>query len=173
MGYYVELVEMDCDIEEEQYKEALDCFTKLMAPNLFWDWGGTNSKEIRYSWVNTSRCTEILLSETLTEEEKIIDLFQEWGYGFSRHLLREGGGLVSRPPPSLDTPPYCGKPFLSLEAKEFEKWGDDEILWEALAPAIKDQSKIRFKGEEYYAFWQYRFSEGKVVKSRGVVDWGD
>lgn len=51
-----------------------------------------------------------------------------------------------------------------------EKLGDDEMLFRALAPFVKDGSYIEFRGEDN-AMWRYVFENGKMEEKFATVTW--
>jgi len=59
-----------------------------------------------------------------------------------------------------------------VEEFEGEKWGDDEILWTALAPFIDPHvyATITWVGEDH-AMWRYEFIDGKVVETYAAITW--
>lgn len=52
-----------------------------------------------------------------------------------------------------------------------EKLGDDEQLWEALAPYVKSGAVIDCRGEDD-ARWRWAFEEGKLQNEDSVEFWG-
>ena len=49
-----------------------------------------------------------------------------------------------------------------------EKLGDDETLFQAIAPWVKDGSFIEMMGEDG-AFWKWVFQDGEVTTQYGTV----
>jgi hypothetical protein len=49
-----------------------------------------------------------------------------------------------------------------------EKLGDDGILWDALAPAVEEDSQIQCRGEDG-ALWRWYFEHGTVIEQDGKV----
>ena len=74
----------------------------------------------------------------------IEEAFREWGYDLS--------------------------PDLQLEGREREKWGDDEAFWKAIAPSVKKDSYIAFRGE-CGALWRYIFTQHRLVEQAGTIHW--
>ena len=59
-----------------------------------------------------------------------------------------------------------------LREKHFlrEKLGDEEILFEVIAPYVKDGSYIEMNGEEG-AIWRWVFKDGKCVEKTPNITW--
>jgi len=51
-----------------------------------------------------------------------------------------------------------------------EKYSDGEILFEALAPYVKEGSYIQMLGEED-DMWRWVFSDGKVTEKKPTIIW--
>ena len=51
-----------------------------------------------------------------------------------------------------------------------EKWGDDEFLWEALAPAVDDGCTIEYHGEDGHK-WRYLFKDGEAKQQNAIITW--
>ncbi|MDP8218651.1 MAG: hypothetical protein P9M03_07995 [Candidatus Theseobacter exili] len=49
-----------------------------------------------------------------------------------------------------------------------EKWGDDEVLYKAIAPFVKNGSLIEVVGEDG-CHWRYIFFNGKAKHQDGIV----
>ena len=153
MGYFVELIESNVVIKEENYGKAIDCFVQLMK-----DVGkkgsgsplsGKGSEGDRwYAWVNTPYVLDVLKLED--KGEALSKAFLGWGYFFDRTI--QGNGI-------------------ELCHRERDKWGDDEYLWEALSSVLDEKSYLRFRGEEVGSYWQYKFENGTMCESGGKLVW--
>jgi hypothetical protein len=51
-----------------------------------------------------------------------------------------------------------------------EKWGDDDILYKAMAPYIKSGAKIFCTGEDHER-WMYLFKKGTMTSKTAKVVW--
>ena len=51
-----------------------------------------------------------------------------------------------------------------------EKWGDDEVLYEALAPFVEEGATIECRGEDGCQ-WRYLFEGGKVKDQTARITW--
>lgn len=85
-----------------------------------------------------------------TSAKNLDEAFDAWRYQLSRHS--EG---------YIDGIEFCG-----------EKYGDDEILFKAIAPYVDSGSFIEFKGEDG-AQWRWVFKDNKVKKVRAKVSWDE
>lgn len=52
-----------------------------------------------------------------------------------------------------------------------EKWGDDEVLIEALSPFFQNGGEIIVTGEDG-DIWGYRFDEDGITHGKGTMVWG-
>jgi hypothetical protein len=52
-----------------------------------------------------------------------------------------------------------------------EKWGDERILFETLAPFIENDSFIEFYGQDDGKSWRFVFEDGKLRKKYPEVIW--
>jgi len=53
---------------------------------------------------------------------------------------------------------------------EGEKLGNDEVLFEALAPFVESDSYIEMSGEEA-ALWRWSFERGELVERNATITW--
>lgn len=53
-----------------------------------------------------------------------------------------------------------------------DKWGDDEVLYRAIAPFVTTTGDptITIEGGDGES-WRYRFSGGGILEERGVIQW--
>ena len=58
----------------------------------------------------------------------------------------------------------------SIKVTEFtgEKMGQDEVLWNAVAPFVMEHAFIEFAGEDGM-LWGYFFENGKLIEKEGYV----
>jgi hypothetical protein len=81
--------------------------------------------------------------------QSLDDAFKAWRYSTS--IAKDGGTYVEY---------FTG-----------EKWGDDQVLYEAIAPFVADAGcDIRIRGEDGEQ-WGYDFREGKLIHMKAVVQW--
>ena len=53
-----------------------------------------------------------------------------------------------------------------------EKWGDDFLMFTALAPYVEDGSYIEMGGEDD-AIWRWKFKDGMVKEQYAEIVWDD
>ncbi len=85
-----------------------------------------------------------------TKSMNIVEIFDEWGYEVEQDL---DGTVI-----------FC--------CHNSDKWGDDEKLFEAIAPAVQDGSLAHFVGEDG-EHWKYVFKNGKMEKRDGAIDFSE
>ena len=101
--------------------------------------------EIRYryfSWVSTNTVKDCLKNNDL------VGALREWRYIFNES----------------DSGDLCFEYF------DGEKLGDDEVLWEALAPAIDKGGELEYRGEDD-ARWRYLFDGTGMTEQVGQTIW--
>jgi hypothetical protein len=140
MGYCID-VYGDLTIREEKIPLAIDCLKKLM-------YRGLNERcgPHGFSWVSSDNVISFLESD-YDEKRKLKCVLREFRYGFED----ENDDLLFH---------Y----FLG------EKWGDDEVLWETLAPAVDNGSMIEYRGEDGHR-WRFLFEDGSVKEQNAVITW--
>lgn len=52
-----------------------------------------------------------------------------------------------------------------------QKWGDDELLFKAIAPYVAEGSSVVCYGEDNNT-WRYLFEGGQAIEEQGEVSWG-
>jgi hypothetical protein len=94
----------------------------------------------------------------------------------------KGGKCLSRHYAWVSNPPKSGFKSLkkALEAWGYEyengeitnrdrsKLGDDQFLWEALAPYIKEGAEVIWDGEDR-SIWKYSFNDGVMTEYTGKI----
>ena len=97
-----------------------------------------------------AKVTTQAVVDALKEKDKaqaLIKAFVEWGYEFEK--TTDGIELVCR---------------------EMSKWGDDEHLWNAVAPVLDHNHYIKWRGEDDH-YWQYKFANGTLNEGSGHLVW--
>lgn len=127
-------------IKEEKFPVAIDCLKKLMY------YRSPESGIPGFAWVSTGNVINFLESDD-DEKRKLKSALREFRYSFED----ENDDLL------FD----C---FLG------SKWGDDEFLWEALAPAVDNGCTIEYHGEDGHK-WRFLFKDGKAKEQNAVITW--
>ena len=144
MGYCIDVCG-DLAIREENIPVAIDCLKELMK-GISEKGGGSSYRggeclERFFSWVNTERVIVHL------ETNNLYGALREWRYDFVENQS------------NVEFNYFLG-----------EKWGDDEYLWQALAPAIDSGSVIEYCGEDGHR-WRYLFEDNGVKEQNAVITW--
>jgi hypothetical protein len=152
VGYFVDVADVSIRIAPENCEKAVSLFVALMEKASDVGSGGSwrEGKVVErfYSWVTTSHVLESLKNPEQSLPANIADAFSHWGYAFSADVK---DGVV-------------------FQYRERDKWGDDESLWEALAPCFDSGSFIEFRGEEG-ALWKYEFNGNSLRELTGHIEW--
>jgi len=156
MGYCVEIITWNITIPADKVADclaainALHTDTELLAHASGGSWGGGVSMEkpLRerkwYSWVDNPKDGEGF--------KDIRDAFTAWRY----EPIQEEDGSVS------------------VDSFHGEKWGDDPILYAAIAPFVLQEAGneaiIECRGEDGN-HWRYLFKDGGMVEQSAKVSW--
>lgn len=89
-------------------------------------------------------------------------IVETWGKSFDT--------LISDFGYSVDTLASGGVNCIFLEHDKF--CHDDEVLFEVIAPFVKEGSYIQFAGEDGL-IWRYSFKNGKYVEQYPNISWED
>ena len=133
MGYYINIINHYVLIPNDQKVEALKAI-KAMAGNTDQMGGGGHtigSPEVVKQWFSWVDMNQLADADTL------IKAFNAWRYVFSEN----DDGVF-------------------LDWFEGEKLGDDDFLWNTMAPFIKDGGFIEVHGEDNF-YWRWKFNDGK------------
>ena len=156
MGYYVDTLDFNIVITKDKFDKAIEHFHSLMTRVDECGRGGQfkDGEKVKtwYAWVTTSAVLEALDFED--KAQALIKAFREWGYEFEK--TTDGSEIRS----------------INLVCREMSKWGDDEHLWNAIAPVLDHNHYIKWCGEEN-DYWQYKFSDGTLNESSGQIVWSE
>lgn len=89
-------------------------------------------------------------NEKIQEAETLEDALREWNFTVSTDSQ---GSIVE-----FDT--------------ESQKWGQQGLLFRALAPYVQDNSYLEFVGEDHER-WRYLFCNGKLFIEEGQLSWSE
>lgn len=103
------------------------------------------AQNTQFKWVDNDKCLESL------EVGDLIGYFQHWSYDARIELST---GNITR-----------------IEAT-CEKLGEEDKLWEQIAPWVNDGSYIQCHGEDS-AYWRWAFREGKFFFVEAQLHWDD
>lgn len=145
MGYVIELINSDFFIAAENKDAALNAMFDMWLPektaNMSGGSFGYGTEEKWYSWMNTS--AEAFRNR---EVESLEVALGEWGYypetdedGNITDLYFDGG-----------------------------KIGDEDQMFAAIAPFVRQGSTLDFRGEEG-AVWRWEFNGQSIVEKTGRV----
>lgn len=59
---------------------------------------------------------------------------------------------------------------VTIDCFEGEKWGDDEQLFQTIAPFVEDEGLIECRGEDG-AQWRYAFNDGSLDEQTAKIVW--
>jgi len=130
MGYYINIVDSNVVIPNDQKVSALKALKAMATSTNKMGGGGYTGGEVVerwFSWVDMRQ---------LADADTLIDALDAWRYEF----IACDDGVV-------------------LQNFNGEKLGDDAFLWETLAPFIKGGGFIEVHGEEG-EFWRWKFNDG-------------
>lgn len=88
------------------------------------------------------------VKDSYLDSDNIVDIFRCWRWGVS---LDDNGNIVD----------------ISFAG---EKLGDDEVLFQAIAPYVKNNSYIEMHGEDH-AMWRWVFVDGKLTEKYARIVW--
>jgi hypothetical protein len=133
MGYYVETERSDIAISDKGL--FVECVKRLFSPENIAKYGETYSWDVDGSIVKSLKFIDQgEMSEALSEGS-IVKVFDLFGY------------VVDE----------CGDG--SIQISKDGKWGDDELFFSTIAPAIGDDSYVDIVGE-CGERWRYEYHEG-------------
>lgn len=148
MGYCVTLEYSDVAIIKLFQSPALQAVKDLMSRTDLMGGGGMHKDEqgeiVRERWFSWVNTEEVLGAATLS------GAIEAWW--FNTEEEENGTLLVTE---------HLG-----------EKWGDQQHLFAALAPFIRDNSEIVWRGEDGET-WRYVFRNGKMYEQAEVKYWGE
>jgi len=131
MGYYIEMKESNFTIKKENFTKALESLKSVFIPENMTCYNFIGGK--RYPHFSWVDTKTVIDSETL--EDALIEIRYSPTY--------DSNGDI------------CNVEFTG------EKYGDEKIFFNALAPYVKSDSYISFEGEDE-ATWKWLFKDGKV-----------
>jgi len=161
VGYHVEVTVEGVVIRGAKVPGAVAALKELMLSVQEHGSGGTFTKDIdparSFSWVSTATCIEALEASNLSAA------LTSWRYS-------SGEGAAMTPLEQLG----LGHQHRDVVVHYFEgeKWGDDEQLWEVLAPFVSEGAIITFYGEDRDC-WRYVFDGEGLTNQTGALVWDD
>ena len=159
MGYHVEGEVDGVVIRGAQVPGAIAVLKELMATVQEKGGGGSSTpgKEsvLSFSWVNTTECLGAL------ERNNLVAALDAW-----RYSAEEGAEMTPLEQLGLG---HQHRDVV-LNYFEGEKWGDDEQLWETLAPFVDEGGIITFCGEDNHR-WRYVFEKGGLTNQTCTLVW--
>lgn len=147
MGYYMSIRSENFEMEPDQFAGALAAIKTLMGKVKELGhggcWSGGKQTEWHFTWVTT---------DTVLNATTLYDAMKEWRWGLD--FLDDQNSRV-----------------IGIEFRG-EKIGQDELLFEAIAPFVKDGSYIEMNGGDG-SIWRWLFKGGKCVEQNATVSYGD
>ena len=140
MGYCVDINISGLNIVgAENIKGALAAINAMHDPKVLAKQagGGSSTGERWYSWVRNPSDEGF---------KSLVDAMKAWRYDAGMDLEGE-------------------TPVVTIECFDGEKWGDDEFMYEAIAPFVSEGCKIACLGEDGDQ-WRYTFNDGKVIEDK-------
>jgi hypothetical protein len=146
MGYYVDMSTIDVIIPADKRAAALDAINAMFTPERL-------EKEARGGSFNGSGYTEKWYSWVTNPPNGKFDTLEEalLAWRFSTIELDDGG--------------------LELDYSDSSKLGQEELLFENIAPFVNDGGEVRCVGEDN-TYWRWRFANGTLVEECGEVVYG-
>lgn len=141
MGYYMTQDDSHVFIPKELFGPALDSVKKIML---------NVDKMHGFSFSPQGQTTERYYSWVSTQEVLKAETLAEALYAWRWEAGFDSSGNI------------CDLSFTG------EKRGQDEILFEVLAPHVKDGGYISMRGEDGY-FWRWLFRDKKCINQSGRV----
>ena len=142
MGYYMDQMESDFKIKKENFSAALVAIKALAEQLEEKASGGSFGPNRIERWFSWVVTSEFVDAKTL------VDAIKAWRW---QAQLNSDGDI-------------------SALYFEGEKLGDDEVLFDALAPFVEDGSYIQMSGEED-AMWRWVFKNGVMLESYPTISW--
>jgi len=131
MGYCIDVVDHYILIPTEQKAAALEAIKAMAVHDNKMGGGRYSGGDTPERWFSWVDMTQLANANTLKEA------FDAWRYAFSEN----DDGVF-------------------LDWFEGEKLGDDDFLWNTMAPFIKDGGFIEVHGEDNF-YWRWKFNDGK------------
>lgn len=134
MGYFMEMTDSKFEIKKENFEKALESLKSVFVPENMTCYDLVGGKA--YPHFSWVDTKIVLKSETLDKALKEIRY----------------------------TPKYNNDGDICSVEFTGEKYGDEKIFFNALAPYVEDSSYIAFQGEDGFE-WEWFFNDGKVEKT--------
>ena len=131
MGYCIEMTDSKFKIKKENFEKALENLKSVFIPDNMTCYNYIGGK--KYPHFSWVETKVVLESKTLEEALEEIRYTPEY----------DSNGDI------------CNVEFTG------EKYGDEKIFFNALAPYVEDESYIAFEGEDEVE-WKWIFNDGKV-----------
>lgn len=131
MGYYIEMIDSKFEIKKENFKKALESLKSVFVPENMNCYDYIGGKQ--YPHFSWVDTHEVLRSKTLGEALEEIRYEPEYD----------------------DNGDICNVEFTG------QKYGSENVFFNALAPYVESGSYIAFEGEDGDT-WEWSFNNGKV-----------
>lgn len=144
MGYCIEQRDCDFTIKAANVPKALDAIKALASQEDRMSGGsysGGQCRERWFSWVRT---------EDFANAASFRDAM--WAWRWEVEEANDGSGDVA---------------WIMFQG---EKYGDESVLLEAIAPYVEGGSYIEMQGEDG-AIWRWIFEDGKVQEKDATISW--
>jgi hypothetical protein len=143
MGYYMEQMHHVFFIHQKDFPHVLEAIKALAGSIDELASGGSYFKgKTEKKWYSWVTTDEFLDATT------VFDAIKAWRWEVAKDI--EG---------NIDAIDFYG-----------EKLGDDKVLFDAIAPWVKDDSYIQMSGEDG-SVWRWVFSEGKCTEQNAKLVW--
>jgi hypothetical protein len=139
MGYCVDQIGANFRIASENLDKALAAVKALMGEEDKMSGGSYEGGRLTERWFSWVTTEQVIHAKTLAEAL--------WAWRWEAVVDEDGVSAIY----------FNG-----------EKWGDDDKLFQALAPFVKCGSYISFRGEDG-CMWQFYFEGGKMKEKQGRV----
>lgn len=144
MGYYISQVDSKFFIPKELFGPALAAIREVMYDSDSMQGGAWNAEGRSERWYSWVSTEEVMKAETLKEAL--------WAWRWEAYI-DENGDIAD----------------ISFQG---EKSGQEEVLWRALAPHVKDGSYICMRGEDG-EHWRWFFQNRRCNEQYGRIVYGD
>jgi hypothetical protein len=156
MGYYMDQMTTVFCIKHENKEAALKAIKDLAGRETIEDSSGRH-----FSWVNT---------EAFLKAETLDDALKEWRWWVE--VEKREPEKVDINEMAFDYDPEDIEAKMDIVGISFsgEKKGNDDIVFEAIAPYVEEDSFIEMSGEDGCT-WRWNFWDGQLIETYPEVHW--
>lgn len=142
MGYCVRIEITDIRILAEKVAECLAAINAMHDPATMRDkaGGGSTDGSVWYSFTRNPPESGF---------RSLVNAFEAWRY--DAFVDEDDGSVV-------------------IDCFDGEKWGDDEQLFQTIAPFVEGEGLILVRGEDG-AQWRYTFNNGEMTEQTAKIVW--